>query len=422
VEVGRYSTHWLYLEAIRVDEWGQGHVKQYEYFFEQASNPNRSLASRMEKQKRRQPFRSKERKKARLSLSRQQDATAALVKRASEPLIGLQQRLGNQMVGDLLQRVRGPGAGQEEQQEIASDTAESEGVAYSPSALRMRRELVGHGAGEVPSVQTEEEGAGDGPTATVTLTANEPNEISKPASKIAEDHGKPNLAGWVTPRADIQAPSISATEMELTVTLDFDMELAQEYTGEKLHVLRDHEQGHVNIGTRLGQKHLVDELKKNLEALGDFKSPDSVRTVFSTAMQTFTDQEAIKAQEYDDVDYPRMEQAYIGARLPLADLKKDSAEVASITKALEDFEASNADLVQAALDARAALSDDDLARLQYNVEFKELVDGARSKIEGFLKGKEEAPEAEASPEDKELLGKVKEAQAMLDDFTWKPPE
>ena len=422
MEVGRYSTHWLYLEAIRVDEWGQGHVKQYEYFFEQASNPNRSLASRMEKQKRRQPFRSKERKKARLSLSRQQDATAALVKRASEPLIGLQQRLGNQMVGDLLQRVRGPGAGQEEQQEIASDTAESEGVAYSPSALRMRRELVGHGAGEVPSVQTEEEGAGDGPTATVTLTANEPNEISKPASKIAEDHGKPNLAGWVTPRADIQAPSISATEMELTVTLDFDMELAQEYTGEKLHVLRDHEQGHVNIGTRLGQKHLVDELKKNLEALGDFKSPDSVRTVFSTAMQTFTDQEAIKAQEYDDVDYPRMEQAYIGARLPLADLKKDSAEVASITKALEDFEASNADLVQAALDARAALSDDDLARLQYNVEFKELVDGARSKIEGFLKGKEEAPEAEASPEDKELLGKVKEAQAMLDDFTWKPPE
>jgi hypothetical protein len=376
----------------------------------------------MEKQKRRQPFRSEERKKARLSLSRQQDATAALVKRASEPLIGLQQRLGNQMVGDLLQRVRGPGAGQEEQQEIASDTAESEGVAYSPSALRMRRELVGHGAGEVPSVQTEEEGAGDGPTATVTLTANEPNEISKPASKIAEDHGKPNLAGWVTPRADIQAPSISATEMELTVTLDFDMELAQEYTGEKLHVLRDHEQGHVNIGTRLGQKHLVDELKKNLEALGDFKSPDSVRTVFSTAMQTFTDQEAIKAQEYDDVDYPRMEQAYIGARLPLADLKKDSAEVASITKALEDFEASNADLVQAALDARAALSDDDLARLQYNVEFKELVDGARSKIEGFLKGKEEAPEAEASPEDKELLGKVKEAQAMLDDFTWKPPE
>jgi hypothetical protein len=380
----------------------------------------------MKTKKRRQRLHPEEHKDARSSLSRQDDATATPVRRVSEPLLGLQQRLGNRAIGGLLQRVQGSGAGRDailrqEEQELASTTTESEDVAYAPSTLRMRRELVGHGVEEVPAVQTEEEEAGDGPTATVTLAANKPNEIRKPANKIAEDHGKPNLAGWVTPKVDLQAPSISATEMELSVTLDFDIELAKEYKGEKLRVLRDHEQGHVNIGTRLAQEHLVDGLKESLEALGDFKSKNSVKTALSTALQTFKDEEASESQDYDDVDYPRMEQAYIGVQLPLADLKKDSEEVASMAKALQDFEASDADLVQAALDARAALSDDDLARLQYNVEFRELVDGVRSKIEAFIES-QESPEAEVSAEDKELLGKAKDARAMLDDFTWKPPE
>jgi hypothetical protein len=227
--------------------------------------------------------------------------------------------------------------------------------------------------------------------ATVTYTKNEPNIIRKPAADIAAGHGQADAAGWTTPRYNVGVPFANPSRIDLNVTLDFDMELASEYTGATLSVLQDHENGHVNIGREKGQTHLVDDLESGLESNAALSRP-IIQTAIGSATSTFVTEEQTASQSYDATDYPRMHQAYLGARTPLADLESASGTIRAAAAKLRSFiggvsvgtQGQAALFANDATDACQALSVNELSVLQYNPEFKALVASARSKIDEYI--------------------------------------
>jgi hypothetical protein len=358
-------------------------------------------------------------------------------------LLALQRSLGNRMVGNLLQRrqEKHPGLGelpgrvfQQAEDQEAAPSGESEEVAIDTSGLGGEREISGHGdtgstagGSSVPTVMMQGGGTG-GVTVDVSMVANTPTEISKPAASIAAAHSKPNVAGWCTPKYNIAVPSVNRSSIDVDVTLDFDIELASEYTGQVRNVLRDHEYGHVKIGTHKGQAHLVNDLKNNLKAFPAFTSGPPIQTQIVNAGNRFVAEEDKASKAYDNMDYPRMAQAYIGARLPLSQLMADSPNTAKMVRALKQFKPSFADMnkavapAQAALTARDALTDDEVARLQYNTEFKTLVDGCRTRVDAFVESHHwDFWVFEFSTLSQSTRNKMQELRVMLGDFKWAPP-
>jgi len=253
--------------------------------------------------------------------------------------------------------------------------------------------------------------------------------MSLPAADIASNHSRPGVAGWTTPQYDIQVPSASSSQIDINVTMDFDMELAEEYTGDTLRVLRDHEFGHVNIGNQKAQQYLVNNLESNLEAQPAL-TRTNIQAAINTAANNFVAQEGSGSQAYDAMDYPRMQQAYLGARLPLADLEARSGKIAGMASALRGFNAQGAaaseaqmnDLAQAVLDAGDELSVDEVSQLQYNAGFAALVASCRAKIDEILERFHwDFWIIEFSTLNQDVMRKLEELRSSLNGYTWRSP-
>ena len=299
------------------------------------------------------------------------------------------------------------------------------------------KELSGH-PGQLPFPQVavkrnaapewlQRVGGGAAPTVTVTinLVANPPvYDHTKSAATIAAEHGGANVAGWTKPLYNIAVPSLTANTITIDVTLDFAIDIASELAGGQLQVMQDHEFGHVMIGEEEGQAHLVDGLKSNLEGMATFAGNQAaIQRHIVAAGAAFAAAEGTHSQTFDTNDYPRMTEAFFGVNSALADLEANSAEVADLVSAMDylHFVAGAVSLgtgegeidaaTEAVINARWALSDDDLARLQYNEQFKDLVADLTLAVEHL---KTAIPDSHYAQET------LDELLQTLPDFTWMP--
>lgn len=356
------------------------------------------------------------------------DAERSMLGEESSPaILDWQRQVGNRVVDRLLH----PNFVMRQDGESAAEEALE--TSFDTRALGKEERLVGHGnPGGVPlkemslvQLQDEEREV----TAHISLATHAPVERFRPAAEIAAAHGRPGVAGWTTPHYDIQVSSARPYEITINVIMDYDIELASEYTGESLHVLRDHENGHVSIGNQVAQQHLVDGLRDDLE----FESrltPARIQNAIQTAANRFERTERQESGDYDAIDYPRMQQAYLGARTPLADLEATYTPIADLAAAVRVFNtwAPNASeerigtLAQNVLTARDALSEDELSILQYSTEFKHLLETCRTSINQIIERFHwDLWIIEFSTLDREVRSKLDELRVVLDDFTWSPP-
>ncbi|HRQ36765.1 MAG TPA: hypothetical protein PLD25_02490 [Chloroflexota bacterium] len=298
--------------------------------------------------------------------------------------------------------------------------------------LGKEEELEGHGDLGRQTVIQREDGPGAAaaapaaapasPTANITLTVNPPTIIRSPEADISASHGAEGIAGWCTPAYNVNVTSRTATTIGITVTLSFSIELASEYTGDRLSVLSDHENGHVRIGERLAQQHFVTDLQTNLQALPNFSAGPPIQTQIVTAANAFTTAEGTESRAYDTADYPRMIEAYFGARTPLADLAAASAPIQRMIDALQAFnsyvtnmdaldtdESALENVTHPVINARAALSQTDVSRLQYNPEFKTMVATSQNFVNGMKDHVSETGSVN-----------LNEIELTLATFTWAP--
>ncbi len=270
--------------------------------------------------------------------------------------------------------------------------------------LGAQEELQGHGNLGQQTVVQRENGSGAAapvaapatPTANITLTVNPPTIVRSPEADISASHGAEGIAGWCTPAYNVSVTSRTATTIGMTVTLSFTIELASEYTGDRLSVLSDHENGHVIIGERLARQHFVTDLQTNLQALPNFSAGPPIQAQIVAAANGFTTAEGTESRAYDTADYPRMREAYFGVRTPLADLAAASAPIQRMIDALQAFnsyvtnmdaldtdESALENVTHPIIEARTALSQTDVSRLQYNPEFKTLVATSQNFVAGM---------------------------------------
>lgn len=298
--------------------------------------------------------------------------------------------------------------------------------------LGAQEELQGHGDLGRQAVIQREDGPGAAaaptaapptPTANITLTVNPPTIVRSPEADISASHGAEGIAGWCTPAYNVNVTSRTATTIGLTVTLSFTIELASEYTGDRLSVLSDHENGHVRIGERLARQHFVTDLQANLQALPNFSAAPPIQAQIVGAANGFTTDEGIESRDYDTADYPRMREAYFGARTPLADLAAASAPIQRMIDALQAFnsyvtnmdaldtdESALENVTHPIIQARTALSQVDVSRLQYNPEFKTLVATSQNFVNGMKSHVSETGSIN-----------LNEIEMTLATFTWGPP-
>ena len=215
----------------------------------------------------------------------------------------------------------------------------------------------------------------------------------------------------------------------MNVVLDFDVELADSYTGTRLEILRDHEYGHVTIGQQKAEEHLKDNLEQSLEGFSAL-TPAAIQTTINNAATNFEVDEGAESQAYDDLDYPRMQQAYYGARTPLEEMANDAPNIATMVETIENMAGAlplttddrYGELAQPFFDARNALSDDELACLQYNPEFKELVAHCETIIRQFLADDFwNLFDIDSSDMDSTAQDTLENVLAMLGDFEWVAP-
>jgi hypothetical protein len=289
----------------------------------------------------------------------------------------------------------------------------------------LERVLAGHGNGPsptpgvpVPYPSTGAAASGDGVSIAVNFTANEPRVIRKPGADIAADHDQEDAMGWTTPAYSVTGRAGStATSGTLDVTMDFTMELAEEYAGRTLDVLRDHETGHVNLAAAAGELILADMLESGLESLPAL-TRSTADPIVAGAGNLFEFTEGTLSWLYDRVDYPRMRAAYLGARMTLEELIDVSPAVEPMVDALRELAAVGdeaGDVIAAAKQlqrTRSGLSDLDLARVQYNQEFEQLVFDADDAIARLLTEFEEGSEPER---------RLRELMRTLGDFSWEAP-
>ncbi len=357
-------------------------------------------------------------------------AAAAAASLLGKDILDLQRSAGNQSVTALLSS-----KSRIQRQSTGSVPDQEEDEPIDTSGLGMQRELQGHGDRGSPETQdgiVQRQGggsAGESVTANSTFTSNPPAITRAPAEEIANSHGRPNVAGWTTPRYDFQVSNARTRRIDFSVTMDYDMELASEYTGATLSVLQDHEMGHVNIGKNKGKAHLVDDLEAQFEGM-DALTRDAIITARDNAAMVFYNEEGIASQDYDSADYPRMHQAYLGARTPLADLEAQSPTILHLSTNMRVFNSVAllvgqevvASLAQNITGSAEALSADDRSKLQYNPEFKALVSQTQQTINDFIAAHQfEFFMIEFNTLSGATLAALEVLRAALAGFTWQAP-
>ncbi len=340
-------------------------------------------------------------------------------------LLDLQQRVGNQAVNAML--------GQRIQRQTPVPETEEDEIDFS--SLSRGRRLPGHG--NLGGLKMQNAGVPDvqkvgpfGVEAAISLTVNTPTfDRNKSAAEIAAAHGRPDAAGWTKPRYQILVPAGGAANINVDVTLDFEIELAKEFTGTRGQVLQDHEQGHVNIGGSKAQQHFVDSLRENLESQRVLNHLN-VEAALTEAETNFVNDEKAKSQDYDIADYPRMTQAYYGARTPLSDLEDESENIDEMAVRLRNFnnvvlsgsEGQAEILAMDVIRARAGLTQEELNQLQYNPEFKTLVMTAISQTDCFIEQYQyDLSVFGLSTLDESTKQILAEMRTTLDEFTWVAP-
>jgi hypothetical protein len=309
--------------------------------------------------------------------------------------------------------------------EGAEAAGEDEDKPFDVSALSVEGKMEGH-AGRIMLKPGD---AGGGVTANIVLMSNPPTFEMKPEASISAAHGN-NIAGYTTPAYDVKVPRGSSKGVDIQVKMSYNIELADEYTGGRAEVLRDHEMGHVTIGDKSAQKYFVDGVKTELEANAAL-TPQKVQTALVNGERAFKTNEASDSKSYDSTDYPRMREAYKGVRTSLAELAGQSAPVATVNKAVDIFidrsvwicgmtkkptfsdDKLLSGYAQDVISGKAGLGANDLAALQYNAEFKGKVTTATGKI-----GEYRAKNDKIKPETNDKLDQL---AAALQAFTFTPP-
>jgi hypothetical protein len=269
----------------------------------------------------------------------------------------------------------------------------------------------------------EEEGPPK-PSVDVSIKLNKPTIKTMPEKKVQEKHKEDDIAGYTTPGINVGVPVFKPQKIKVVVTLSFEMDLASEYKGGRKQVLRDHEDAHILIAEKVAREWVVEPLKEDLAEFDEFNqgNADEVVGKFGPRLLDFKREEGIESRAYDDLDYPRMDEAYFGVATSLADLVSGSEEVKAMDQAMDGFNggakaaAGDAEalgeLTKAVLDAQEALGDTNLARLQYNKEFKKKV----AKAQGIVAKLNKKPKALAEG----VKEKLDEISPALEKFTWQP--
>lgn len=301
------------------------------------------------------------------------------------------------------------------------------------SDIEFSQTLPGHGfgpdKGSVSTAPAPSASPAPAADAVVTLTVNTPNETDRPEADIAAAHSRPGAAGWTTPSYAVAVTSARSNRVAINVTLDFEMELASEYTGDRRAVLRDHEFGHVEIGKNVARADLVNGLEATLESFSSFNRTN-IQSSLTTAASSFVTNEGNKSAAYDATDYPRMREAYLGVRTSVDDLAAASPAIAQLQRTMKGFAeadatALNASMVrQAASELRQAwdgLSDVDAARVQYNPGFKTLVADCERQVDDLLRAFESDDlEESTTTQDVAVRGLLEDIQRTLAKFEWQP--
>jgi hypothetical protein len=305
-----------------------------------------------------------------------------------------------------------------QRQQIPPSTAAEDDRPFPVEGLEAKATLAGHpadpttagaGAGTAaPATGTSPPATGSTATPAPTLparTANihfiaqPPTIESVPAAMIAAGHGQRGAIGWTTPQLNINPTSRTRNTIDVDATASFTVEVAEETTGTGRQVVEDHEQGHVNIGKKLAERHGVTNLKPALEALTDF-TPASDAAIISAiqgGITRFEAEESPASKAYDRADYPRMKRANKGANTPLSKIIRRTRRVGALADSLQrlrdqaNIEAATPDVpregpsavdhwVEQVTAQTAAIPDKTLAMLQYNAEFQILVQAAKAAI------------------------------------------
>jgi hypothetical protein len=330
-------------------------------------------------------------------------------------------------------RGRGGAAGLESEEDRGESALVELLAQFDVTNLGLMQILPGHGwgldEGSTGSASPGPAPSTPSPDAVVSLTVNPPTETVRPEADIAADHGRPGVSGWTTPAYAIAVPVASPTRARIDVTLDFEIELAEEFTGTRLEILRDHEQGHVTIGTEAARADLVDGLEASLEQLPAF-SPQAIQSRLGAAAAGFVTNEGAASAAYDAADYPRMLEAYLGARTPLADLASVSEPIMTLAEVMHDFAHGDPAgsgprewrRIGAALErAWDSLSEVDAARVQYNPGFRQLVEECQRQVDGLVAGLEtDDLTGTATTEPVAARRALEDIQAVLSRFDWRP--
>ena len=278
--------------------------------------------------------------------------------------------------------------------------------------------------------------------AAVNLTVNPPTIVRKKASEIAADHDRPGSAGWTTPAYTVGTPSVTGNNVAVDVTLSFIIEMDSAREHEALEVIRDHEQGHVNIGTKKAKTHLANGFKAELESLNRL-TPIRYKSALNTAVDKFVAEEGSDSADYDKIDYPRMALANTGAKTPLNTLAKKIPDIAAIATALRDY---NHTLIQSTTNFNTMIIEDEtIIRcaqeviaatdaldirstniLQYNPQFRTLVSNCRGLTNQYTNMKIYGTAGNNMlPSDENISAPVREKLAVLESalgfFTWSAP-
>jgi hypothetical protein len=189
--------------------------------------------------------------------------------------------------------------------------------------------------------------------------------------------------GWTTPRYNLTVPHVDAHSIDVNTRVDFAIEADSTFTGATRSVLMEHEMGHVRIGQDVARHSFGDGLQSTLDMIPDFSVRAPVSAALNTAADTFRSTEGENSHDYDVADYPRMVDAYYGARNPLSTLVSASPRIAALVRSMRALISlggtsgvaarTAVTRMQQVIAAHDRLSHRDTNRLQYNLEFRALL-------------------------------------------------